>query len=197
MTNGQRGGGAKRFGTGRIVLWRGGSVWLGHAEEKTGSHAHHAIQVTLALSGGAMRIQTPGKDWAAYTAAIICAHQPHAFEARCELVALIFIPHFQAYVRRAGRRDQRPARLGELSRFVQAARLQWSHTGVSFPTERSIAMNTTTQSPCDCAACPGAGCDCGCQTTAEQNPCACGTGCTCGPHCQCGTGCACAPAKAE
>lgn len=86
MTNGQRGGGAKRFGTGRIVLWRGGSVWLGHAEEKTGSHAHHAIQVTLALSGGAMRFQTPGKDWAAYMAAIICANQPHAFEARCDLL---------------------------------------------------------------------------------------------------------------
>ncbi|WP_454743304.1 helix-turn-helix transcriptional regulator [Cupriavidus necator] len=90
MTNGRRGGGAKLFGTGRIVFWRGGSVWIGHAEGETGFHAHHAIQVTLALSGGAVRFQTPGEDWAAYTAAIISAHHPHAFEACGELVALIF-----------------------------------------------------------------------------------------------------------
>lgn len=90
MTNGRRGAGAKLFGTGRIVLWRGGSVWIGHAEEKSGFHAHHAIQVTLALSDGVVRFQTAGKDWVAYSAAIISAHLPHAFEARGELVALIF-----------------------------------------------------------------------------------------------------------
>ncbi|BDB28816.1 AraC family transcriptional regulator [Cupriavidus sp. TA19] len=90
MTTRRRGSGAKLFGTGRIVLWRGGSVWIGRAEEKADSHAHHAIQVTLALSGGAVRFQTPGQDWAAYTAAMISAHQPHAFEAPGELVALIF-----------------------------------------------------------------------------------------------------------
>lgn len=75
----------------------------------------------------------------------------------------------------------------EFSRFVQASRYRWSHTGVSFLTERSMAMNTTTQSTCKCTACPGAGCVCGCQKTAEHNA------CTCGPQCQCGTGCACGP----
>lgn len=90
MTTRRRGGGAKLFGTGRIVLWRGGSLWIGRADEEADSHAHHAIQVTLALSGGEVRFRTPGQDWASYTAAIIAAHQPHAFEARGELVALIF-----------------------------------------------------------------------------------------------------------
>ncbi|MCY1210812.1 YSIRK-targeted surface antigen transcriptional regulator [compost metagenome] len=90
MTNGRRGSGLKLFGTGRIVLWRGGSIWIGHAEEEAGFHAHHAIQVTLALSGGPVRIQSPGEDWAAYQAAIIAAHHPHAFEARGKLIALIF-----------------------------------------------------------------------------------------------------------
>ncbi|TDF62598.1 AraC family transcriptional regulator [Cupriavidus sp. L7L] len=90
MTTQRRGVGAKLFGTGRIVLWRAGSLWIGRAEAGADSHAHHAIQVTLALSGGEVRFQIPGQDWASYKAAIISAHQPHAFEARGELFALIF-----------------------------------------------------------------------------------------------------------
>ncbi|MET0961771.1 MAG: AraC family transcriptional regulator [Noviherbaspirillum sp.] len=82
--------GIQTFGTGRIVFWRGGSLWIGHAVEETGFHAHHAIQTTLALSGGAVRFQSQGEDWKTYTAAIVAAHHPHAFEARGELVALIF-----------------------------------------------------------------------------------------------------------
>lgn len=90
MTDGGRGGRARLFGTGRIVFWRGGSVWIGHAQEQAGFHAHHAIQVTLALSGGAVRFRSPEDDWSSYQAAIVAAHQPHAFEARGERVALIF-----------------------------------------------------------------------------------------------------------
>jgi AraC-like DNA-binding protein len=72
------------------LFWRGGSVWIGHAEEETGFHAHHAIQVALPLSGGAVRFRCPGVDWTNYAAAIIAANQSHAFEARGELVAMIF-----------------------------------------------------------------------------------------------------------
>ena len=32
---------------GRILLWRGGSLWIGLAGEPTGSHAHHAVQISL------------------------------------------------------------------------------------------------------------------------------------------------------
>lgn len=81
----------KPFGRGRIVFWRGGSVWIGHAGEETGFHAHHAIQITLALSGGALRFRGPGEDWTSYKAAIVAAHQSHAFEACGELVALVFV----------------------------------------------------------------------------------------------------------
>jgi AraC family transcriptional regulator len=57
--------------------------------EGTDFHAHHAIQVTLALTGGKVRFRRPGEDWTAHKAAIITANQSHAFEARGELVALI------------------------------------------------------------------------------------------------------------
>ena len=89
MSNG-RSGSVKPFGTGRIVFWRGGSVWIGHAEGETGFHEHHAIQITLTLCGGTVRFQSPGEDWASYTAAIIAADHTHAFEARGEFVAQIF-----------------------------------------------------------------------------------------------------------
>ena len=73
------------------MLWRGGSIWIGRAEESTEFHSHHAIQITLALSKGDLRLRSPGEDWKNFAAAIVPAHYPHAFEARGELVAMVFI----------------------------------------------------------------------------------------------------------
>ncbi|WP_454752884.1 helix-turn-helix transcriptional regulator [Cupriavidus necator] len=87
MTNKRRGGGARLFGTGRIVFWRGGSIWIGHAEEETGFYAHtpsrlRAIQWNGAFADSRRRLGSLCSG--------ISAHHPHAFEARGELVALIF-----------------------------------------------------------------------------------------------------------
>jgi AraC family transcriptional regulator len=38
--------------TGRILFWRGGSLWIGLAGEATGRHAHHAVQIALPLPQG-------------------------------------------------------------------------------------------------------------------------------------------------
>ena len=48
MSDVRRAKGPNLSGTGRIVLWRGGSLWIGQAKSETGFHAHHSIQVTLA-----------------------------------------------------------------------------------------------------------------------------------------------------
>ena len=90
MISGQRGG-IKAAGSGRILLWRGGSIWIGSAQEAADFHSHHAIQITLALSQGKVRFRQPDDDWQAFKAVIVPAHQLHAFEARGELVALIFV----------------------------------------------------------------------------------------------------------
>jgi AraC family transcriptional regulator len=84
------GGSGKPFGIGRIIVWRGGSVWIGHVAEETGFHEHHAIQVTLALSGHPVQFRAPDGNWESYMAAIVAAHQPHAFKAPGQLVALVF-----------------------------------------------------------------------------------------------------------
>lgn len=84
-------GGIKQTGAGRLLFWRGGSVWVGRAEESTDFHSHHAIQITLALSSGNLKFRCPGKDWHSYSAAIVPAHCSHAFEAQGALVALVFV----------------------------------------------------------------------------------------------------------
>jgi AraC-like DNA-binding protein len=76
---------------GRILLWRGGSLWIGLAGEPAGFHAHHAVQISLPFPGGRVRLQRPSGSWTSYTAALVAAHQPHAFEARAQLVAHIFV----------------------------------------------------------------------------------------------------------
>lgn len=76
---------------GRILLWRGGSIWIGRGGEPADFHSHHAIQITLAFPGGQVRLRGRGKSWNAYAAAIVAAQRPHAFDARDQLVAVIFV----------------------------------------------------------------------------------------------------------
>ncbi len=80
----------KVAGTGRIVLWDGGSIWIGRAAGSTEFHSHHAVQITVPLSGGEVRFRHPEGPWKAYSGTIIAAHQSHAFEAPDALVGLIF-----------------------------------------------------------------------------------------------------------
>jgi AraC-like DNA-binding protein len=81
----------KPSATGRILLWRGGSLWIGLAGEPAGLHAHHAVQIALPFPPGRVRFQIPAEDWKSYDAAIVAAHQPHEFEARNQLMATIFV----------------------------------------------------------------------------------------------------------
>jgi AraC family transcriptional regulator len=81
----------KWSGAGRIVMWRGGSLWIGRANEPTDFHSHHAVQITLSLSENGVRHRLRNEDWSTHFAAIIAAHESHAFEARGEFVGMIFV----------------------------------------------------------------------------------------------------------
>jgi len=81
----------KLAAAGRILFWRGGSLWIGRAGEPTGAHSHHAVQIALPFPHGRVQFQVPSGGWTSYSAALITAHQPHAFEARGQLVAQIFV----------------------------------------------------------------------------------------------------------
>jgi len=104
----------KVSGTGRIVLWRGGSLWIGRVGEQTGSHVHHAVQMTLALTTAGVRFRVPGEEWTGYKAALVPAHQPHAFDAPGETVVHVFAEPESRDGRalRLGHRGERIRRLG-------------------------------------------------------------------------------------
>ena len=76
---------------GRILFWRGGSLWIGLAGEAAVRHAHHAVQIALPFPGGRVQFQDRSGQWTSYSAALVPAHEPHAFEARNQFVAQIFV----------------------------------------------------------------------------------------------------------
>lgn len=66
-------------GPGKIYFWQGGSLWIGRTSGTTDMHAHHAIQISLALEGS-FGLRTPDDaEWQSYTAAVVPSHQSHAF----------------------------------------------------------------------------------------------------------------------
>jgi AraC-like DNA-binding protein len=81
----------KPTATGRILFWHGGSLWIGLAGEPTGLHAHHALQIALPFPRGRVQFQSALGSWTSYSAALVAAHHPHAFEARAQFVAQIFV----------------------------------------------------------------------------------------------------------
>jgi AraC family transcriptional regulator len=81
----------KTTAAGRILIWQGGSLWIGRAGEPTANHAHHAVQIGLPFSGDGMRFRGGAGQWKSHAAAMIRANEPHAFEATGQLVAQIFV----------------------------------------------------------------------------------------------------------
>src|SRR5262245_21689394 len=77
-------------GVGRVLLWNGGSLWIGHAAGGGEVHAHHAIQVSLALTGR-VKFRRDNGEWQAYTAALVCPHHRHQFDGCGESVAQLFV----------------------------------------------------------------------------------------------------------
>jgi AraC-like DNA-binding protein len=78
-------------GAGRILLWNGGSLWIGSAGGETELHSHHAVQISLSLSGAGLRLRAAHGGWGTYRAAIIAANQDHAFDAGGNFVANVFV----------------------------------------------------------------------------------------------------------
>jgi AraC family transcriptional regulator len=76
-------------GIGRVLLWPGGSLWIGRAGGLAQAHAHHAIQISLALTG---RLRLCGDDgWLEHAAAMVSPHRRHQFDGSGETVAQVFV----------------------------------------------------------------------------------------------------------
>lgn len=78
-------------GIGRVLLWSGGSLWIGREAGRVTPHSHHAIQLSLALSGRFRFRSDPEGEWAEYAGALIRPHHRHQFDGCGQSVAQIFV----------------------------------------------------------------------------------------------------------
>lgn len=79
-------------GRGRIVVWEGASLWLLTAQRMqagTDFHAHHAIQITIALDGGFTLRSADRSSHGPVTA--LAADLRHDFQAASGSVAFLFV----------------------------------------------------------------------------------------------------------
>ena len=114
----------KLAGSGRILFWNGGSLWIGHSGAATDIHSHHAVQISLSFSNAGLRLCRTDANWQSYGAAIIAAHQAHAFDGGGELVANVFVDpesrHGQVLHQRALEHGISPIVEGEIDNEVTA-----------------------------------------------------------------------------
>ncbi len=78
-------------GIGRIIGWPGGSLWIGVHLGAVQTHAHHAIQISLAMDGA---FDIRAADWPAARAArgmVVLPDRPHAFDGRGASIATMFV----------------------------------------------------------------------------------------------------------
>jgi AraC family transcriptional regulator len=77
-------------GIGRVMLWSGGSLWIGREAGRVERHAHHAVQIALAMDSEFL-MREDRADWRAHSGAVVMPHHPHEFDGRAGAVAQIFV----------------------------------------------------------------------------------------------------------
>lgn len=84
-------------GIGRVIFWEGGSLWLALITGGNGLHLHHAVQISLPLSGTVQFSRSQSTEWTEYPGAVIAPDTPHAFHAPGRVVAnILFEPECPA-----------------------------------------------------------------------------------------------------
>jgi AraC family transcriptional regulator len=74
----------------RWYLWDGGFLALGRSSGIIPPHAHHAIQITIAVDGYA-RVREPEGDWREFRGAIVRPDVEHSFDGNSALGAMLFV----------------------------------------------------------------------------------------------------------
>lgn len=76
---------------GRVHLWHGGSLWIGRGHGRSDWHAHHALQIAVAIDGVCMFRDQADGAWSEFRGAIVRSHRPHQFEVEGATMAQLFI----------------------------------------------------------------------------------------------------------
>jgi AraC-like DNA-binding protein len=78
-------------GTGRVLLWPGGSLWIGRGIGRAQMHAHHAIQITLAITGSFLMRGEHDAEGNSRRGTIVMPHRHHQFDGCGHAVAVLFV----------------------------------------------------------------------------------------------------------
>jgi len=77
-------------GIGRVLLWSGGSLWIGRDTGRIDAHAHHAIQIALTMDSH-FRMAAGDGDWRDHRGAVVMPHRRHRFDGCGQRTAMIFV----------------------------------------------------------------------------------------------------------
>jgi len=77
-------------GIGRVMLWSGGSLWIGRDAGRVERHAHHAVQIALAMDSSFL-MRDSDADWREHAGAIVMPHRLHQFDGCGRSVAQLFV----------------------------------------------------------------------------------------------------------
>ena len=78
-------------GIGRVIVWPGGSLWVGRHVGNMPEHAHHAIQISLAIEG---RFRVQAQFWSETretAGVVVMPDQPHALDGCNTTIATLFV----------------------------------------------------------------------------------------------------------
>lgn len=81
-------------GIGRIVMWQGGCLWIGRDAGRALPHAHHSIQISVALDepdGTLLFRGASTRAWGRFAAALVLPHHRHEFDGCEGSVAHVFV----------------------------------------------------------------------------------------------------------
>jgi len=122
---------------GRVYLWQGGSLWIGHGGGRAQRHAHHAHQISLPFDGPALFRSEAGAGWTEFSAAFVASERPHEMELQDVAIAQLFVEPETAEGRALGRRfgDVDIAALPESDRARMVAMLRTAYESASTDAE--------------------------------------------------------------
>lgn len=68
-------------GIGRVVFWKGGSLWIGRAVAPADFHSHHAVQLAIGFDGPVQFRGGKAENWTVASAMLVPPGFVHAFRA--------------------------------------------------------------------------------------------------------------------
>jgi AraC family transcriptional regulator len=79
------------FNEPRWYLWEGGFLLIGRGEGVVPPHAHHALQIVIALDGTPLAICGKNEEWRQGQGVIVGADIVHSFDAQGAFGAMLFV----------------------------------------------------------------------------------------------------------